>query len=142
MIDGKKFKPGKAYKDSKLCNMLTMRELHDRYHESTGIIFNALYPGCVAETGLFRNHYSLFRTIFPWFQKNITGGYVTEELAGERVAKVAADPKFNQSGVYYSWGNRQQEDRTAFQQEISDEAMDQNKGKRLWELSEKLVGIA
>lgn len=142
MIDGKKFKPGKAYKDSKLCNMLTMRELHDRYHESTGIIFNALYPGCVAETGLFRNHYSLFRTIFPWFQKKITGGYVTEELAGERVAKVVADPKFNESGVYYSWGNRQQEDRTAFKQEISDEAMDANKGKRLWELSEKLVGIA
>ena len=142
MIDGKKFKPGKAYKDSKLCNMLTMRELHDRYHESTGIIFNALYPGCVAETGLFRNHYSLFQTIFPWFQKKITGGYVTEELAGERVAKVVADPKFNQSGVYYSWGNRQQEDRTAFVQEISDEAMDDNKGKRLWELSEKLVGIA
>jgi protochlorophyllide reductase len=142
MIDGKKFKPGKAYKDSKLCNMLTMRELHDRYHESTGIIFNALYPGCVAETGLFRNHYSLFQTIFPWFQKNITGGYVTEELAGERVAKVVADPGFNESGVYYSWGNRQQEDRTAFKQEISDEAMDANKGKRLWELSEKLVGIA
>ena len=142
MIDGKKFKPGKAYKDSKLCNMLTMRELHDRYHESTGIIFNALYPGCVAETGLFRNHYSLFQTIFPWFQKNITGGYVTEELAGERVAKVVADPGFNESGVYYSWGNRQQEDRTAFKQEISDEAMDDNKGKRLWELSEKLVGIA
>ncbi len=141
MIDGKKFKPGKAYKDSKLCNMLTMRELHDRYHESTGIIFNALYPGCVAETGLFRNHYSLFRTIFPWFQKNVTGGYVTEELAGERVAKVVADPKFNESGVYYSWGNRQDQDRTAFQQEISDEAMDDNKGKRLWELSEKLVGI-
>ena len=142
MIDGNKFKPGKAYKDSKLCNMLTMRELHDRYHESTGIIFNALYPGCVAETGLFRNHYSLFRTIFPWFQKNVTGGYVTEELAGERVAKVVADPKFNESGVYYSWGNRQDQDRTAFHQEISDEAMDDNKGKRLWELSEKLVGIA
>ncbi|MEO1342171.1 MAG: protochlorophyllide reductase [Cyanobacteria bacterium J06635_13] len=142
MIDGKKFKPGKAYKDSKLCNMLTMRELHDRYHESTGIIFNALYPGCVAETGLFRNHYNLFQTIFPWFQKNVTGGYVTEELAGERVAKVVADTKFNRSGVYYSWGNRQQEDRTAFEQEISDEAMDDNKGKRLWELSEKLVGIA
>ena len=142
MIDGKKFKPGKAYKDSKLCNMLTMRELHDRYHESTGIVFTALYPGCVAETGLFRNHYSLFQTIFPWFQKNITGGYVTEELAGERVAKVVADSGFNESGVYYSWGNRQQEDRTAFKQEISDEAMDANKGKRLWELSEKLVGIA
>lgn len=142
MIDGKKFKSGKAYKDSKLCNMLTMRELHNRYHELTGITFNALYPGCVAETALFRNHYSLFQTIFPWFQKNITGGYVTEELAGERVAQVAADSGFNESGVYYSWGNRQQKDRTAFKQEISNEAMDANKGKRLWELSEKLVGLA
>ena len=142
MIDGKKFKSGKAYKDSKLCNMLTMRELHNRYHDSTGIIFNALYPGCVAETALFRNHYSLFRTIFPWFQKNITGGYVTEELAGERVAKVVADSGFNESGVYYSWGNRQQKDRAAFKQEVSNEAMDNNKATRLWELSEKLVGLA
>ena len=142
MIDGRKFKSGKAYKDSKLCNMLTMRELHNRYHNPTGIVFNAMYPGCVAETGLFRNHFSLFQTIFPWFQKNITGGYVTEELAGQRVAKVVADPNFNESGVYYSWGNRQQEDRAAFKQEISDEALDANKGKRLWELSEKLVGLA
>ncbi|MEM9569287.1 MAG: protochlorophyllide reductase, partial [Cyanobacteria bacterium P01_E01_bin.34] len=43
MIDGKAFKPGKAYKDSKLCNMLTMMEMHRRYHKDTGIIFNALY---------------------------------------------------------------------------------------------------
>jgi protochlorophyllide reductase len=141
MIDGKKFKSGKAYKDSKLCNMLTMRELHKRYHESTGIVFNALYPGCVAETALFRNHYSLFQTIFPWFQKNITGGYVTEQLAGERVAQVVADSRYNESGVYYSWGNRQKEDRPAFKQEISNEALDDNKAERLWELSEKLVGL-
>lgn len=141
MIDGKKFKAGKAYKDSKLCNMLTMRELHKRYHESTGIVFNALYPGCVAETALFRNHYSLFQTIFPWFQKNITGGYVTQQLAGERVAQVVADSRYNESGVYYSWGNRQKEDRTAFKQEISNEALDDDKAKRLWELSEKLVGL-
>jgi protochlorophyllide reductase len=141
MIDGKKFKAGKAYKDSKLCNMLTMRELHKRYHESTGIVFNALYPGCVAETALFRNHYSLFQTIFPWFQKNITGGYVTEQLAGERVAQVVTDSRYNESGVYYSWGNRQKEDRTAFKQEISNEALDDNKAERLWELSEKLVGL-
>ena len=35
MIDGKKFEPVKAYKDSKVCNVLTMRELHRRYHETT-----------------------------------------------------------------------------------------------------------
>ncbi|MEM9904528.1 MAG: protochlorophyllide reductase [Cyanobacteria bacterium P01_D01_bin.44] len=142
MIDGKKFKSGKAYKDSKLCNMLTMRELHRRFHDATGITINALYPGCVAETALFRNHYSLFRKIFPLFQKNITGGYVSEELAGDRVAQVVAEPSFKKSGVYWSWGNRQKEGREAFDQEVSDEAMDANKAVRMWELSEKLVGLA
>lgn len=141
MIDGKKFKSGKAYKDSKLCNMLTMRELHRRYHESTGITFSALYPGCVATTALFRNHYPLFQKIFPLFQKNITGGYVSEELSGDRVAAVVADPEYNQSGVYWSWGNRQQEGRKAFIQEVSNEASDDNKAKRVWDLSAKLVGL-
>ena len=142
MINGKKFKPGKAYKDSKLCNLLTMRELHRRYHESTGITFSSLYPGCVATTALFRNHYPLFQKIFPLFQKNITGGFVSEELAGERVAEVVADPKYNQSGVYWSWGNRQKEGRNSFVQEVSLEANDDRKAKRMWELSEKLVGLA
>ncbi len=142
MINGKKFKAGKAYKDSKLCNVLTMRELHKRYHDSTGIVFSSLYPGCVAETALFRNHYSLFQKIFPLFQKNITGGYVSEELAGERVADVVAEPEYNKSGSYYSWGNRQKEGRKSFDQEVSNEALDDDKAQRLWELSAKLVGIA
>ncbi|WP_353259795.1 protochlorophyllide reductase [Prochlorothrix hollandica] len=141
MADGKIFKSGKAYKDSKLCNMLTMRELHRRYREETNIVFNALYPGCVAETGLFRNHFSLFRTIFPWFQKNITGGYVSQEMAGERVAQVAADEGFGVSGVYWSWGNRQEDGRNSFMQEISNEALDEAKAIKLWDLSAKLVGM-
>ncbi|MGD1901450.1 MAG: protochlorophyllide reductase [Geitlerinemataceae cyanobacterium] len=140
-IDGREFKPGKVYKDSKLCNMLTMRELHRRYHKSTGITFNALYPGCVAETGLFRNHYKAFRKIFPWFQKNLTGGYVTNALAGTRVADVVDLPEFNTSGVYWSWGNRQKDGRQAFDQEISDEASSEYKAERLWELSAELVGL-
>ncbi|MGF1521599.1 MAG: protochlorophyllide reductase [Leptolyngbyaceae cyanobacterium] len=142
MIDGKEFKSGKAYKDSKLCNMLTIRELHRRYHDSTGIIFNSLYPGCVADTPLFRNHFALFRIIFPWFQKNVTKGYVSQELAGERVAAVAVDPDYKESGVHWSWGNRQKQGREAFVQELSAEGSDDDKAKRLWELSEKLVGVA
>ncbi len=142
MINGKKFKSGKAYKDSKLCNVLTMRELHRRYHDSTGITFSSLYPGCVADTPLFRNHYPLFRKIFPLFQKNITGGYVSQELAGERVAAVVADPDYKESGMYWSWGNRQQKGRASFVQEVSNEALDDQKAKRLWELSEKLVGLS
>ncbi|MBD1940375.1 protochlorophyllide reductase [Microcoleus sp. FACHB-68] len=142
MIDGKKFEPVKAYKDSKVCNVLTMRELHRRYHESTGITFTSLYPGCVADTPLFRNHYPLFQKIFPWFQKNITGGYVSQELAGERVAAVVAEPEYKQSGAYWSWGNRQKKNGTSFVQKVSPQARDDEKGERMWDLSAKLVGLA
>ncbi|MBF2028821.1 MAG: protochlorophyllide reductase [Oscillatoriales cyanobacterium C42_A2020_001] len=142
MIDGKKFEPVKAYKDSKVCNVLTMRELHRRYHESTGITFTSLYPGCVADTPLFRNHYPLFQKLFPWFQKNITGGYVSQELAGERVAAVVIDPEYKQSGAYWSWGNRQKKDRKSFVQRVSPQARDDEKAERMWDLSEKLVGLA
>lgn len=47
MANGKSFKPGKAYKDSKLCNMITIQELHRRLHQDTGICCTSLYPGCV-----------------------------------------------------------------------------------------------
>lgn len=142
MIDGKKFEPVKAYKDSKVCNVLTMRELHRRYHDATGITFTSLYPGCVADTPLFRNHYPLFQKLFPWFQKNITGGYVSQELAGERVAMVVADPEYKQSGAYWSWGNRQKKEGKSFVQRVSPQARDDEKAERMWDLSAKLVGIA
>jgi protochlorophyllide reductase len=142
MIDNKPFKAGKAYKDSKLCNMITSRELHRRYHESTAIVFNTLYPGCVADTPLFRNSLPVFQKVFPWFQKNVTGGYVSQELAGERTAQVVADPEFKQSGVHWSWGNRQQEGRESFVQELSDKVTDDAKAQKMWDLSAKLVGLA
>lgn len=141
MANGKAFEPVKAYKDSKVCNVLTMRELHRRFHESTGITFSSLYPGCVADTPLFRNHYPLFQKLFPWFQKNITGGYVSQELAGERVAAVAADPEYRQSGAYWSWGNRQKKNRKSFVQQVSPQARDDENAKKMWVLCEKLVGL-
>ena len=142
MIDGKPFKPGKAYKDSKLCNMIMSRELHRRYHGSTGIVFSTLYPGCVADTALFRDTPQAFRTIFPWFQKNITKGYVSQELAGDRVAQVVADAAFAQSGVHWSWGNRQKAGRQAFAQPLSAKANDAARASRLWALSEQFTGLA
>jgi protochlorophyllide reductase len=99
MANGKAFKPGKAYKDSKLCNMITTQELHRRLHGDTGIVFSSLYPGCVADTPLFRNTPRAFQTIVPWFQKNITGGYVSQALAGERLAQVVAVFNVGQAGM-------------------------------------------
>jgi protochlorophyllide reductase len=142
MANGKPFKPGKAYKDSKLCNMITTQELHRRLHASTGIVFSSLYPGCVADTPLFRNAPKAFQKIFPWFQKNITGGYVSQALAGERVAQVVADPAFALSGVHWSWGNRQKQGGKQFSQELSDKASNPGTAQGVWDESMKLVGLA
>lgn len=142
MANGKKFEPVRAYKESKVCNILTMRELHRRYHASTGITFTSLYPGCVADTPLFRNHYPLFQKLFPLFQKNITKGYVTQELSGQRVAAVVADPEYRQSGAYWSWGNRQKQDGKSFVQTVSPQARDDERAAKMWDLSMKLVRLA
>ena len=141
MIDGKPFKPGKAYKDSKLACMIMSREFQKRWG-ATGIVFNTLYPGCVADTPLFRHTPPAFQRIFPWFQKNITKGYVSQELAGERTAQVIADPAFaSQSGVHWSWGNRQKEGRLPFAQPLSARATLEARNERLWDLTMKAVGL-
>jgi protochlorophyllide reductase len=142
MIDGKAFKAGKAYKDSKLCNMIMSREFHRRYHDNTGVIFNTLYPGCVAETALFRDTPPMFQKVFPWFQKNITKGYVAQELSGVRVAEVVIDPEFAASGHHWSWGNRQNKGRKPFAQSLSAKATNHQMGTRLWDYSCAMVGIA
>ncbi|WP_413360189.1 protochlorophyllide reductase [Prochlorococcus sp. MIT 1201] len=141
MASGKSFKPGKAYKDSKLCNMITTQELHRRLHEQSGILFTSLYPGCVADTPLFRYTPKIFRFLFPIFQRLITGGYVTQAKAGQRVAQVVTNPEFGVSGVHWSWGNRQKKNRESFRQELSERATDPITAKRVWELSMKLVGL-
>lgn len=138
MIDGGEFDGAKAYKDSKVCNMLTMQEFHKRFHEETGITFASLYPGCIATTGLFREHIPLFRLLFPPFQKYITKGYVSEEEAGKRLAQVVSDPSLSKSGVYWSWNINS----ASFENQLSQEASDAEKARKLWEISEKLVGLA
>ncbi|KAH1221658.1 Protochlorophyllide reductase, chloroplastic [Glycine max] len=98
MIDGGSFDGTKAYKDSKVCNMFTMQEFHRRYHEETGITFASLYPGCIATTGLFREHMC----------------------------------------VYWSWNAAS----ASFENQLSQEASDADKACKVWEISEKLTGLA
>ncbi|AEE85342.1 putative protochlorophyllide reductase [Arabidopsis thaliana] len=138
MIDGGDFDGAKAYKDSKVCNMLTMQEFHRRFHEETGVTFASLYPGCIASTGLFREHIPLFRALFPPFQKYITKGYVSETESGKRLAQVVSDPSLTKSGVYWSWNNAS----ASFENQLSEEASDVEKARKVWEISEKLVGLA
>eukprot|EP00286_Rhodomonas_abbreviata_P029000 CAMPEP_0181315520 /NCGR_PEP_ID=MMETSP1101-20121128/15423_1 /TAXON_ID=46948 /ORGANISM="Rhodomonas abbreviata, Strain Caron Lab Isolate" /LENGTH=605 /DNA_ID=CAMNT_0023422741 /DNA_START=36 /DNA_END=1853 /DNA_ORIENTATION=+ len=111
MFDGYNFDGAKAYKDSKLCLMMTSNILHDKYHKQTGIAFSSIYPGCIAESPLFREKRPWFRKNFPIFMKYITGGFVGEEEAGMRLFQVAHDPRCSKSGVYWSWNGGPREGR-------------------------------
>lgn len=158
MVDGKPFFGAKAYKDSKVCNMMTVSELNRRYHEDTGIVFSSMYPGCIAETNLFREKREWFRKIFPAFMKYVTGGYVGEEEAGDRLAQVIDDPACDKSGVYWSWnGGAQSVGRWSadgkprgaggaggeiFENSQSDQVTDAIKSKKMWDLSKKMVGLS
>jgi len=151
MADGKPFFGAKAYKDAKVCNMMTVSELHRRYHDSTGISFSSMYPGCIAETALFREKRPWFRKAFPWFMKYVTGGYVGEVEAGERLAQVVDDAACSKSDVYWSWnGGAQQVGRWSedgkpkgaggsggeiFENAQSDAVRDRGTAKKMWELS-------
>lgn len=157
MADGKPFFGAKAYKDSKICNMMTVSQLHERYHESTGITFSSMYPGCIAETALFREKRPWFRKAFPWFMKYVTGGYVGMEEAGERLAQVIDDPQCNKSNVYWSWnGGAQQVGRWSpdgkpkgaggsggeiFENEQSEAVRDPVVAQKMWDTSVEAVGL-
>jgi len=157
MADGKPFFGAKAYKDSKVCNMMTVSELHRRYHASTGIDFSSMYPGCIAETALFREKRPWFRRVFPWFMKYVTGGYVGMEEAGERLAQVIDDPVCAKSDVYWAWNGgaqtvgRYNEDgkpRGAggaggeiFENSQSDRVTDAAIATRMYDLSLKACGL-
>merc|ERR1719506_525222 len=111
MFDGYNFIGAKAYKDSKLCLMMLSNLLHDKYHKQTGIAFSSIYPGCIAESPLFREKRDWFRKYFPLFMKFITGGFVGEEEAGQRLFQVAHGPRCAKSGVYWSWNGGPREGR-------------------------------
>jgi len=158
MADGKPFFGAKAYKDAKVCNMMTVSELHRRYHEDTGIVFSSMYPGCIAETALFREKRQWFRKIFPLFMKYVTGGYVSEVEAGERLAQVIDDPRCAKSNIYWSWNGGAQtvgyinKDGVVagaggaggeiFENDQSDAVQDKVMAKKMWKLSKESVGLS
>ncbi|KAJ6417215.1 hypothetical protein OIU84_003011 [Salix udensis] len=57
---------------------------------------------------------------------------------GKRLAQVVSDPSLTKSGVYWSWNK----DSASFQNQLSEEASDAEKARKVWEVSEKLVGLA
>lgn len=49
-----------------------------------------------------------------------------------------SEPSLTKSGVYWSWNK----DSASFENQLSEEASDVEKARKVWEASEKLVGLA
>ena len=77
--------------------------LHRHYGPLALTLRLTRYPGCIANTDLFREKRDWFRFFFfPTLMKAI-GSYVSQAEAGQRLAQVIDDPKTNKGGVYWSW---------------------------------------
>lgn len=90
--------------------------------------------------------------------KYVTGGYVGEEEAGERLAQVIDDPRCKNSGVYWSWNGSAKtvgfwsEDGKPkgaggsggeiFENEQSEAVRDVETARKMWNLSREAVGLS
>ena len=138
MIDGRDFDADKAYKDSKLCNVITCLELARRLEkERSTVTCNCMNPGLIPTTGLFREFNPLFVWIFAYLTRNVFKVAATEEEGGRRLAYMISSPDLEGvNGKYYSGRPGKDE---YYQITPSLEARDEAKAKLLWELSQNLV---
>lgn len=152
MVDGGEFNADKAYKDSKLCNILFIRELQRRLDSGgSRIKVNGFTPGLIVGTGLFRDQNPVFTKLFDVAATNLLKVGETTHYGGGALEYVALSDEAGEMGgrYYYSApGSGKYGDDAYGRQfapsEVSKEALESDasgKAKRFWELSEKLVGI-
>uniref|UniRef100_A0A6T8NUL2 protochlorophyllide reductase n=1 Tax=Hemiselmis andersenii TaxID=464988 RepID=A0A6T8NUL2_HEMAN len=151
-IDGGEYEPTKSYKESKVCNAIVMREMNKRYAESRGITVNAMFPGCIAESPLFRQKRGWFRWLFPLFQKYVTKQFVEEKEAGRRIADTIDLDELAVGGAYWKWNAKSGIDAefvisdenstpAANVVRIPGEALDEVTAEQVWDLSAGLTGV-
>lgn len=129
----------RAYSTSKLCNLMTIRELAARTTDRPDLTILAFDPGFVPGTGLARSYGAvanwLFRNILPIF---IRGPRVsTAKISGRALASLATDPaSAGGRGLYWSM-----ESRRPIVRAPSVLALDDAACAALWDDSAKLIGI-
>lgn len=138
MIDNSSYDTDKAYKDSKLCNVVTSIEMARRLlKKKSKITSNVMNPGLIPTTGLFRDLNPIFVAIFTFITRYIAKVAVTEEEGGKRLSTMVASPSLKGvSGAYYSGKPGVDEFKPI---SPSDEASNEEVGYKLWTTTTKLV---
>ncbi|KAJ8603794.1 hypothetical protein CTAYLR_000200 [Chrysophaeum taylorii] len=140
MCDGGSYDPEKAYKDSKLCNMMFTAEAARRLSPS-GVTANAFSPGLIpSPDGFFKYQNPVFARVFSTIATAV-GVAETPAFGGSCLAFMAADASLD--GVSGAWYDTEPPGKHQLLcHDPSDEARDLEKQKLLWALSDKLVGLA
>uniref|UniRef100_A0A7S3YA04 protochlorophyllide reductase n=1 Tax=Heterosigma akashiwo TaxID=2829 RepID=A0A7S3YA04_HETAK len=139
MVDGGAFDGDKAYKDSKLCNVLFTTEMQRRLAaKGSKVTCNCFSPGLIPTSGLFRNQNPLFSGAFGLITGAV-GVAATVEQGGDCLAYLVDAPELEgQGGLFLTTQpGKPKSDFGPFP--ISKEASDVSKAKSLFELSTKLV---
>merc|ERR1740129_642375 len=140
MVDGGKYDPDKAYKDSKLCNMMFMAEAARRF-SGQKITVNAFSPGLIADPkGFFRNQNQVFGNIFNTITQ-VVGVAERNEFGGAALAYMAVDRELDgATGGWYDTLPPGKHQLAVHAPSVEAQRVDVQ--GRLWDASAKLVGIA
>ena len=151
MVDGRSpFNAEKAYKDSKLCNLLMARALADRLSRlQHPLPVLAWSPGLVIPRGgggffrYSREHNPLGQTLFALLARDLLRLSETPARAGALLAGLAADPAHSRMGFAYRSNRLVAPGRLRFEaSQPSAEARDDRLADALWERSASLLGLA
>ena len=147
MIDGNQFNADKAYKDSKLCNILFAKELSNRLKKNKSqISVMAWAPGLV----ISRNRQGFFRysrknnefgqILFAFLARDLLKITTSNEEAGIILCDLACSCKYNKFDFSYYSNKIISPGKFIFEKtNISDEAQREGLSNKLWDLSRDLI---
>ena len=147
MIDGNQFNADKAYKDSKLCNILFAKELSNRLDKnSLKIPVLAWAPGLVISRDsqdffrYSRKYNQLGQILFSFLARDLLRITTSNEQAGMLLSDLVCSYKYNKIGFNYYSNKLISPGKFIFEKtNISEEAQREGLSNKLWELSESLI---
>jgi len=147
MIDGSKFNADKAYKDSKLCNILFAKELSKRLKQNKSPIqVIAWAPGLVISRdsqGFFRysrKYNQLGQICFAFLARDLLRIATSNEKAGLLLCDLVNLDKYKKSEFHFYSNKIISSGKFIFEKtNISDEAEKEVLSNQLWELSDSLI---
>ena len=150
MLDGvSRFNAEKAYKDSKLCNLLFARELERRLRKrGTPMAVLAWSPGLVIprQSGGFfrysRTHNEPGQRLFALVARDLLRITASPAQAGALLAGLATDPEDAEPGFRYRSNRVRRPGQLSFEPtQPSTDALDDGLARTLWDLSATRIGL-